>query len=75
MKKSTILACLGILFMFISMLIMANEKIAVCVTVTLWLTLTILSFIVQCRSEKNENVISGELSPMHNLILSLTMKA
>ncbi len=50
--KSNILAILGIVFMIISMLIMTNEKIALCVTLTLWLVLTFLSLIVRYKSKK-----------------------
>lgn len=51
--KSTILGILGIVFMIISMLIMMNVKVALVVTLVLWLALTFMSLIVRYKSKKN----------------------
>lgn len=51
--KSTILAILGIAFMIISMLIMMNAKVALIVTIVLWLVLTFMSVFVRHKAREN----------------------
>lgn len=55
MKKSETLALLSIVFMFIMGLIVANTKLAVAVTMVLWLGLAVVSFIVLLKEKKNKN--------------------
>ncbi len=52
MKKTNILAILGIVFMIISLLIMMNSSLALIVTMFLWIFLTFMSLIINYKEKR-----------------------
>lgn len=52
MSKENNLNILGIVFMIISILIMMNSKVALGVTITLWLVFTFMSLATRIKAKK-----------------------
>jgi len=47
-----VLNIFGIIFMIVSMLIMMDSKVALVVTITLWIALTFASLIIRIRAKR-----------------------
>lgn len=61
MTKSVMFASIGVVFMIMSMLIMMNAKVALIMSICLWLVFSLLSLFIKHKDKESCNSNSADV--------------